>query len=117
LEDAALCDTAALSPAGHPVTGTDPALIAAVDASEADRLWFQAHPHRKHRVRPHIPGEWPHGYPERVPPPGWRWFTVIRQVQPGFRVRLALAFEGEPATDERAATCMFELVLDAAAVR
>ena len=73
-------------------------------------LWFVAHPHRSYRVRPQIPGEWP---PGSLPAPrrGWREYTVIRQVLPGFRLRLAFSAEGEPGQGERAAERLYEIML------
>jgi hypothetical protein len=78
-------------------------------ASEADRLWFVAHPQRSYRVRPLIPGEWPPGSLS-TPPRGWRHYTVVRQVMPGFRIRRSFSAEGEPGQGERAAERLYELM-------
>jgi hypothetical protein len=89
---------------------TDTVYDAMEAASETDRLWFEAHPHRSFRVRPHIPGEWPPGsLPAR--PRGWRPYTVVRQVMPGFRLRLAFSAEGEPGQGERAAERLYEMMM------
>jgi hypothetical protein len=84
----------------------------AIDAaSEDDRLWFEAHPHRQYRIRPYRPGEGPPDYQTPEPRLGWRWFVVVRQLRPGVRMRLSFQAEGQPATGEHAASRMFELVL------
>jgi hypothetical protein len=86
------------------------ALNAVEAASEADRAWFAAHPHRSFRIRLHLEGEWPHGSLEQ-PPPGWRWFTVVRQLAPGVRMRRPFPMEGEPGTGEHAASRIFAMVM------
>lgn len=42
--------------------------------SEGDRQWFEARPHRKHRVRPHQPGEWPDAPPRARAAP---WVALV----------------------------------------
>lgn len=76
-------------------TTTDAVYDAMEAASETDRVWFEAHPRRSYRVRPHIPGEWPPGS-MATPLRGWCAYTVVRQVMPGFRVRRSFSAEGEP---------------------
>jgi hypothetical protein len=78
-------------------------------ASEDDRLWFEAHPHRQHRIRPYRPGEWPCHMPATHL--GWHHFTAVRQVAPGVRMRLSFQAEGQPASGEHAASRIFQLVL------
>lgn len=53
-----------------------------------DRRFFVRHKHRKHRLRPaaQIEIEVERGGME--PPPGTRWFTIVRQLLPGTRLRL-----------------------------
>lgn len=80
------------------------------DASEADRLWFEARPHRQHRVRRHVVGEWP-VEPPAPTRPGWCRFTLVRQLRPGARLRLTFAAEGEPAKGEHGASRLFDLLL------
>jgi hypothetical protein len=90
-----------------PDTAGDDAMDA---ASEGDRIWFEERPHRRFRIRPHIAGEWPYGsLGEQLP--GWRWFTVVRQIAPGVRLRRPFTMEGEPGTGEHAATRIFEMVM------
>ena len=49
-----------------------------------DRAWFAAHPDRSHRIREVLPGEFPD---LGTPPSALPVYVVVRQVQPGFRVR------------------------------
>ncbi len=60
----------------------DPA--AADEASERDRMFFERHPDRTHRLRPARAGELP-GLD--VPVRGWS-FVLVKQVARGFRVRV-----------------------------
>jgi hypothetical protein len=48
-------------------------------AKRLDRDWFRLHPHRSHRLRHAIAGEFPGAPLER--------YVVVRQVQPGARLR------------------------------
>jgi hypothetical protein len=57
---------------------------------ETDRAWFAAHPLRQHYVRPMLPAEFPEARP------GEHWYTAVRQVRPGFRLRLGFQWFGEP---------------------
>jgi hypothetical protein len=61
-------------------------------ASEADRLFFERHPDRRHRVRLSHQAEIRQNEiieGERIdPPPGFRWFTAVRNIRPGARMRL-----------------------------
>lgn len=88
-----------------------PDLDALDTASEDDRLWFEAHPHRQHRVRPYISGEGAQGQPDPTPRHGHGLFIVVRQLQPGVRVRLLFDAEGEPATGEYAASRRIAILL------
>jgi hypothetical protein len=58
--------------------------------SQSDRAWFAARPQRAHRLRPPLDGELAQllRYPEQVPP-GHATEVLVRQVQPGLRVRRA----------------------------
>ena len=51
------------------------------EASEQDRLWFDAHPERTVCLRPAIPGEFPPGLADDCP------YVLVRQVVPGLRLR------------------------------
>jgi hypothetical protein len=88
-----------------------PAIDAIDAASEDDRLWFEAHPRRQHRIRPYRPGEGPPDHQMPEPRLGWRWFVVVRQIRAGVRMRLSFQAEGQPATGEHAASRIFQLVL------
>jgi len=51
-----------------------------------DKNWFKNHPDRSHRLRPMFPGEM------QLPdlPPGQEWHVIVRQVEPGQRIRLPI---------------------------
>jgi hypothetical protein len=57
-----------------------------------DREWFHSHPHRTHRIRRAIAGELP-----SVPPDH---YVVVRQVHPGFRLRLPFDMAAPLPQDE-----------------
>ena len=78
---------------------------------DADRAWFEQHPTRSHRIRPAHPGEaadvaW-HTAPE-----GCVLVVVVRQVEPGLRIKQKFFFHEElwPAPDdETIAHALFDL--------
>jgi hypothetical protein len=96
-------------------------LADALDARlDADRAFFTSHPDRRYRVRPSFPEELAanaraSGISVEVPP-GWRWFTAVRAVAPGVRVRAFFAAEPalEPGTSEAAAAWRFNSLPTAA---
>jgi hypothetical protein len=55
---------------------------------QSDRNWFARNPHRSYRIRREIPGEFPD--PPRVSKHYTPW-TLIRQLEPGIRVRTRFA--------------------------
>ena len=55
-----------------------------------DRAWFRRHPLRQHYVRPMLPGEFPEARPDQ------HWFTAVREVRPGLRLRHGFQWFGEP---------------------
>jgi hypothetical protein len=60
--------------------------------SEADRKYFERFPERRHRVRLTDPVELEeelllHGRVRSVPA-GWQFHTAVRNVRPGFRLRI-----------------------------
>ena len=70
---------------------------------ESDRLFFRSHPHRNHRLRPVAPIEIEQALileEDAPPPPGTQWFTLVRQVVPGVRMRgmIALPIGTDPDT-------------------
>jgi hypothetical protein len=90
--------------------------LTAVDAGERlervtknDRKFFVRHQHRKHRLRPaaQIEIEVERGGME--PPPGSRWFTIVRQLLPGVRVRLIVPLSDDIKKDLSEQEC--ELLL------
>jgi hypothetical protein len=62
--------------------------------TEADRRFFLRHPERSYRVRLTAEAELRQagraGCPLDAPFPNFRWFTAIRQVAPGCRLRVYL---------------------------
>jgi hypothetical protein len=56
-------------------------------ASESDRRWFERHPHRGWRLRKSIFGEKIRLVDPLEPPQGFTRWTVVKQIEPGFRVR------------------------------
>jgi hypothetical protein len=60
--------------------------------TDGDRRYFERHTDRSHRIRhtsqPEIAQAARMGRTFDGPFPGFRWFTVIRQVAPGARVRV-----------------------------
>jgi len=61
--------------------GTPYTSPACEEASEQDRLWFDAHPQRTVCLRPAIPGEFPPGLADDCP------YVLVRQVVRGLRLR------------------------------
>jgi hypothetical protein len=59
-------------------------------ASRSDRKWFARNPHRTYRVRRYIPGEFPWKRFNGIDPAKFTLWTLVRQIEPGLRIRLAL---------------------------
>jgi hypothetical protein len=80
--------------------------------SEDDRAWFEEHPARSHRLRRAHAGEWPKEA-------GNTEYTVVKQVEPGGRLRRPLALTGplpqEGEVPEAAAWAIFDLIEEATA--
>src|SRR5262245_43887982 len=76
-----------------------------------DRRWFASHPRRTHRIRPPGIGERQamRDYPAMRP------FIVVRQVQPGVRIRQCAWLTARVPNLEEIAHAVFDLALDAAA--
>jgi hypothetical protein len=54
-----------------------------------DAAWFNAHPNRSHRIRTPYPGEFKgKKFPPFDPPPTHEFQVLVRQVEPGQRVKL-----------------------------
>jgi hypothetical protein len=79
--------------------------------AEDDRRWFAAHPDRQHRIRPYLPGDCSLDRPMPALPRGCSWVTVVRQEQPGVRLRLTWQ-TAVPLRDgsERNAAFFFQVV-------
>jgi hypothetical protein len=62
------------------------------EVTASDRLYFEQHPHRIHRIRSSHPCEIAqHEIVEGralTLPPGMRWYTVVKNIIPGVRARL-----------------------------
>lgn len=67
-------------------------------AIDSDRLYFERHKDRRHRIRHahHIEVE-VSGLPP--PPCGWSWFTAVKQYAPGHRGRLLVQSPSDAETD------------------
>jgi hypothetical protein len=78
-------------------------------AVESDRLYFERHPHRKHRIRrSHVAEilelEFTSGEPHNAPP-GWQWHSVVKQVCPNVRGRLFVLNRQDAETDLTEEVC------------
>ena len=82
-----------------------------------DRKWFERNPRRAHRVRPPFPGEYDAEAAET--PPGHVLIVLVRQVEPGRRIRSAVSLNAGllPLPDDEAvAHALFEAALGREAV-
>lgn len=70
-------------------------------------MWFEQHPARTYRVRPALTGELP-----CMPPPsaGWSWI-VVKQIQPGVRVRASFTTDAIVLDSEQRARALFHCVV------
>lgn len=79
-----------------------------------DRTWFERNPTRSHRLRPVFPGE-PSGRGNEAVPPGHELQVVVRQIEPGLRVRHSffrnLEIDDFP-DDEALLHALFDLVVE-----
>lgn len=78
-------------------------------ASQDDARWFSQNPRRSHRIRPPVPGEFGIREPH-TPKPLTRW-VIVRQVKPGFRMRMSFAICGTPAFTETAGKAICDRLL------
>jgi hypothetical protein len=58
-----------------------------VAAGNADQVWFEKHPARSHRLRPLLPNEFAGDAAKLTPPPGHELQVLVRQIEPGMRIR------------------------------
>lgn len=100
---------------GLPMTLT----LVATSWKRLDRAWFRAHPDRSHRLRPMFPEEAPtvlrgSALTECLPP-HHAWWVVVRQIEPGQRVKLAFARHLDCSIPDVEAVvhALFDLVVDA----
>ena len=61
--------------------------IADTTWKDDDRRWFESNPTRSHRLRPSFPDEFSSIADIPVPPPGHELHVLVRQVEPGMRIR------------------------------
>jgi hypothetical protein len=82
-----------------------------IEPIEIDRHFFANNPERAHFIRPFFDSELPDELlDELVPlPPGWRRWTLVKQLTPGVRARAFVCLEGEPARGEHAVARLFAL--------
>jgi hypothetical protein len=59
-------------------------------ASNSDRKWFARNPHRTYRVRRCIRDEFPRKRFDGIDLAKFTLWTLVRQLEPGLRIRLAL---------------------------
>jgi hypothetical protein len=78
---------------------------------EDDRCWFEAHPRRQYRIRPYLPGDGLVDYRPADLQPGRCRLTVVRQIQPGERVRLVFWGALPLPTGEQVAMRIFQVVM------
>ena len=84
--------------------------------TQADRVFFEQHPDRKHRLR--LASEVEIAQNEilsgevTTPPPGHRHFVIVRNVAPGHRLRLFVTNAEDAGTDvpEDLADVLFDMV-------
>ena len=79
---------------------------------EDDRAWFEQHPDRAQRVRAVYPGEDQHGHVIEKTPQGHQLIVLIRQVEPGLRMKNTFYLNEElwpVPEDEAIAHAMFDL--------
>jgi hypothetical protein len=77
-------------------------------ASEDDRLWFERHAGRNHRIRSPIGGE---AFATGGPPPGQVRLIAVRQVWPGARLKASFVWPPDapvPVNSEAAAAELYE---------
>jgi len=71
--------------------------------TEGDRRFFDCHKHRNHQLRQAAQVEIELERAGMEPPSGTRWFTIVRQLRPGMRLRLIVPLPEatEPDLSER----------------
>lgn len=87
-------------------------------ALESDRIYFERRPDRRHRIRRKFQGETNEGgvvldQALGRPPPGWAWFTAVKNIRPGLRSRVFVMNDEDAETDvtEATAQAVFEACL------
>jgi hypothetical protein len=80
-------------------------------ASKDDAAWFKAHPHRSHRLRRPHDVELQEAMAPTIAPASAIPYVVVRQVQPGFRLRLPIWSDIEVPETETIGHALFDLLV------
>jgi hypothetical protein len=82
-------------------------------ASNSDRRWFARNSHRTYRVRRCIRDEFPRKRFDGVDPTKFTLWTIVKQIEPGIRVRLGLFVKSgaEPIDTDWTLAPLFECLL------
>jgi hypothetical protein len=80
-------------------------------ASEDDAAWFEAHPHRTHHVRRPHEIELSETRPPAGTPASALPSVIVRQVQPGFRLRMLIWSDIEVPDTEATGHALFDLLI------
>jgi hypothetical protein len=78
-------------------------------ASKDDAAWFKAHPHRSHRLRQPHDVELREAIAPTIAPASAIPYVVVRQVQPGCRLRLPIWSDIEMPDIEAIGHALFDL--------
>lgn len=92
---------------GYTLQFGDGPLVPCAEASEDDRAWFSRNVARNHRIRPPIGGEreaFKDG-PRRLKP-----IMIVRQVEPGARIRVSAWATRRPLNSERLGRSLFDQI-------
>lgn len=97
----------------HQRAGIDGALIADYSRQpwkDDDRRWFETHPRRTHRRRPMSPGE----LPLKRLPDGTVAVVIVRQVEPGIRVKALCAtpLDKPPSDHDEGLSILFDMIVE-----
>jgi hypothetical protein len=86
-------------------------------ALNSDRRWFARNPHRTYRARRYIRGEIPRGNADKIDRAHFTPWTIVKQIEPGIRVRLSLGVKSgaEPIDADWTLAPLFECLLRAKA--
>jgi hypothetical protein len=80
-------------------------------ASRDDAAWFKAHPHRSHRLRRPYDVELQEAVAPTIAPASAVPYIVVRQVRPGYRLRLPIWSDIEMPDIESMGHALFDLAV------